>query len=144
MIRNRIAGFTLIEVMITVAIIGILASVAMPIYRDYMIRGKIPEATSNLSSLRIRLEQYYQDNRTYVSTATTCGVVLPANKNFLYTCGGTSVSYVVTATGDVANGMGGFIYTLDEAGTPRTTSVPLPAWGTTPANCWIVAKGGRC
>jgi type IV pilus assembly protein PilE len=144
MIRNRSAGFTLIELMVTVAIIGILAAVAMPMYTDYITRGKIPEATNNLSTMRVRLEQYYQDNRTYISSGTTCGVAVPTSTNFSYTCSGTSDTYLVTATGLAARGMSGFSYTINEAGTPITTGVPAAAWGTVPVNCWIIRKGGGC
>ena len=59
-------GFTLIELMIVVAIIGILAAVALPAYNDYVRRGKIANATSVLSMMRVQMEQYFQDNRTYV------------------------------------------------------------------------------
>ena len=55
-------GFTLIELMIVVAIIGILASIAIPQYSDYVKRGKAAEATSNLATLRIKMEQCFQDN----------------------------------------------------------------------------------
>jgi type IV pilus assembly protein PilE len=144
MSRYKSAGFTLIELMVTIAIIGILASIALPIYSDYIMRGKIPEATNNLSSMRIKLEQYYQDNRTYITSGTTCGVAVPASTNFSYTCAGTSGTYVVTATGLAARGMGGFSYTINEAGTPITTGVPAAVWGTVPVNCWIVRKGGGC
>jgi type IV pilus assembly protein PilE len=61
----RSRGFTLIELMITVVVIGILAAVAYPSYTDYIRRGKISQATSELSAMRVRLEQYYQDNRNY-------------------------------------------------------------------------------
>ncbi|MGE5649003.1 MAG: type IV pilin protein, partial [Bacillota bacterium] len=64
--HHRKSGFTLIELMVTVAVVAIIAAVAMPSYRDYVIRGKIPQATNNLSTLRAQLEQYYQDNQTYV------------------------------------------------------------------------------
>ena len=67
-------GFTLIEVMIVVAIVAVLAAIALPNYADYIKRGKIIEATSALSDLRTRYEQWYLDNRTYVGG---CAVIRP-------------------------------------------------------------------
>jgi type IV pilus assembly protein PilE len=57
-------GFTLIEVMIVIAIIAILAGVAMPSYVDYLRRGRIPDATATLSTLQVKMEQWFQDNRS--------------------------------------------------------------------------------
>src|SRR5690606_39756693 len=80
------SGFTLIEVMITVVIISILASVALPAYTDYVTRGKIPEATNGLASMRIQLEQYYQDNRTYEDDGKCGGIKDPSEKDFTFAC----------------------------------------------------------
>ena len=78
-------GFTLIELVIVVAIIGFMLTIALPSYQDYVRRGKIGEATSELAAFRARQEQYFQDNRTYVSGGTTCGGTLPSGtKYFTY------------------------------------------------------------
>ena len=58
----------MIEVMIVVAIVAILAAIALPNYSDYVKRGKIIEATSGLSDMRTRYEQFYLDNRTATGT----------------------------------------------------------------------------
>ena len=57
-------GFTLIEIMIVVAIVAILSAIALPSYSDYVLRSKLPEAFSALSDQRIRLEQYYQGQQS--------------------------------------------------------------------------------
>ncbi|MBC7938818.1 MAG: prepilin-type N-terminal cleavage/methylation domain-containing protein, partial [Chitinophagaceae bacterium] len=61
----RQTGFTLIELMITVAIIAILAMVAVPSYRDHILRGQLVDATNGLSSVRANMERHFQDNRSY-------------------------------------------------------------------------------
>ena len=136
-------GFTLIELMITVVVIGILSAIALPMYGAYVTRAKIPEATSTLADTRIRLEQYFQDNRNYGSTAAACGVALPSGQNFSYACvwRGTDQTYLITATG--IGSMNGFAYTLDEAGNRQTTALPT-GWGTAPISCWVTKKGGAC
>lgn len=131
-------GFTLIELMIVVAIIGLLAAVGIPMYGDYVIRGKLAEATSALSDGRVRMEQFFQDNRTFVG-----GPAPDATTNFTYAASNlTASTYTLTATGRL--GATGFVYTINEANAKSTTGVPTTAWGTTPATCWIVKKGGGC
>ncbi|HEY5994754.1 MAG TPA: type IV pilin protein [Gallionellaceae bacterium] len=151
-------GFTLIELMIAVAIIAILTAVALPMYTNYVTRGKIIEATSTLSSMRVQMEQYYQDNRSYVITGTnTCGVQIPTMKYFTFTCvnpnpntPGIAASYLITATGGTPTNpsMSGFIYTIDQQNA-RTSAFALPAsaagWtAANPNNCWVTNKGGLC
>src|SRR5450631_4724882 len=65
--HGRSKGFTLIELMIVVAIVAILTTIAYPNYRDYVIRGQLVDATQGLSALRANLERYFQDNRTYAA-----------------------------------------------------------------------------
>ena len=136
--RNN--GFTLIELMIVVAIIGILAAVAMPMYSDYVVRSKIPEATSNLSTTRVRLEQYFQDNRTYVGFVCTD----TSFNYFNFSCTTqTATTYTVQALGK--NSMTGFTYTVNESNAQQTTAAPA-GWdaATMPASCWITKKDGVC
>jgi type IV pilus assembly protein PilE len=136
------AGFTLIEVMIVVAIVGILASIALPAYGDYIRRGRITDAINGLSDMRVKLEQYFQDNRKYTNACAT-GTVAPAptnTENFTFSCTLTDTTYTVTATG--VGPMLGFVYTIDQANIRATTGVPT-GW-TASSTCWVVKKGGVC
>ena len=140
-------GFTLIEMMIVVAIVGILAAIALPQYNDYVRRSKITEATAKLADHRVRMEQYFLDNRTYSSGGTACGVPDPSYTSgkdaFQVTCTGASATaYLVTATGQAAGGMSGFAYTIDQANNRVTTAVPS-GWTKT-ATCWTLRKDGSC
>jgi len=151
---RRARGFTLIEVMITVAVVAILAAIAIPSYTEYITRSKIVEATSNLSDMRIRLEQYFADNRQYptacaayaASAAPTGKIYLPAStKNFAVTCTLTATTYTITATGSSAQGMSGFTYTIDEANNRRTTALPSGWSGAgSSSTCWVTKKNGSC
>src|SRR5260221_386939 len=68
---SRQQGFTLIELMIVVVLIAVLASIALPQYTNYVKRGKAMEATSQLADMRVKLEQWYQDNRTWAAVGIT-------------------------------------------------------------------------
>lgn len=147
--RQLAAGFTLIEVMIVVAIIGILASVGYPAYTDYVRRGQVQEAFGQLSSFRNRMEQYYQDNRNY-GTGTTCATDASANTwngfaatpYFTYSCvtNNSNQGYTITATGQ--NGAAGNDYAINENGN-RTTTKFANTTLTPAASCWLT-KGATC
>ena len=146
-------GFTLIEVMIVVAIVAILATIALPAYNDYIRRGQLQEAFVHLADYRVKLEQYFQDNKNYGATAgTACGTgAAYANWNtfaptgakyFTFACAtsNTGQSFVVTATG--SGGLTtGYDYSIDETGAKRTTafkgaSVTANGWCTrSPTDC---------
>lgn len=63
--KNQSRGFTLLELMITVAIIGILAAIAIPAYNGYITTAKMTEAHNNLAALRLAEEEYYLENNKY-------------------------------------------------------------------------------
>ena len=134
-------GFTLIEVMIVVAIVGILGAIALPAYGDYVRRSKIVEATSNLSDMRTRMEQFFLDNRTYLN-AGACGVPDRDLASFGFVCvPGGGQTWTITATGKSTNGMGGYVYTLNQNNVRATTGT---YWSVTSTTCWVVKKDGTC
>lgn len=139
------SGFTLIELMVTVAIAGILAAVALPSYRDYVTRGRISQATSNLAIMRVKLEQFYQDSRTFEG-ACAAGALAepPSSDDFTYSCEDLSATgFTVKAAGVAGGTMADFTYTIDQANSRKTTALPS-GWGEVPAECWILKKGATC
>lgn len=150
--RRLGAGFTIVELMVTVAIIAILASIAVPSYSDYVLRGRITEATTALQDARLKMEQYFQDNRTYAASSTTsitnwsggntaCGFNGPTEDKFKFTCTAAATTFTITATGKTGQAMAGFTYKIDQANT-RTTDATT--WGKTSTSCWVIRRDGAC
>ncbi len=144
-------GFTLIELMIALAVVAILAAIAFPSYQDYVTRGKFSEGKSQLADLRVKMEQWFGDNGTYLNAAaTTCGVALPVAPTvqyFVFTCPVVSATaYTIQAKGLVGSPVDGIAFTIDQSNN-KATVVTAPAstagWIGN-ASCWISKKGGVC
>jgi len=155
---RRAGGFTLIELMIAMAILAILSAIAYPNYRNYVLRGQVVSATNGLSAVSANMERYFQDNRQYNSvnpgqppaspcdpalypTALgipygtfniTCVLNTPTNPGFILTAKGTGQTL-------------GFTYTLDQTGAQATSvASPAPAaWIITCTSTWEI-KAGTC
>ena len=153
---QRNSGFTLIEVLVTVAIIAILAAIAIPNYTSYVKRAQIAEAGAALLAMRTKMEQYFQDNRSYTTPgapvvapcAAGSSVPIPALKYFNITCPVlTAATYTIQADGTDPT-LVGITFTINE-GNVRATAVtpgsPMDQAGyTLNANCWTIRKGGQC
>ncbi|HET7764636.1 MAG TPA: type IV pilin protein [Burkholderiales bacterium] len=144
---QRQTGFTLIELMVTIAIIAILAAIAVPSYTVYITRSRIQEATTNLLAMRTKMEQYFQDNRSYLGGCAAGTVAAPptALKYFTVSCPPanlTANTYTVQAVGSTPD-LTGLTLSIDQANVRRTVSVP-PGWNLPATNCWVSKKSGDC
>ena len=139
-------GFTLIELMIAVAIVAIVSAIAYPSYTQYTVRGKITEATSSLSDLRLRAEKWFADNRTYQAvpvsgTSVGFNATITGNKYFDYTCTApTATTFLCTAAGKPGD-VGSFSYTINQANAKGST---ITAEGWYSGACWPTKKGEKC
>lgn len=143
LLRKKSQGFTLIELMIVVTIVAILASIALPSYRDYVTRSRIAEATSALAAKRAAIEQFYDNSRTYVGASNSICNDTTTSQSFTFTCSNQSTTaYTITATG--TGTMAGFGFSIDQANLRQTTAVPTGWSQPDPNTCWITRKGGIC
>jgi len=155
-------GFTLIELMITIAIIAILTAVAFPSYTDYVTRSKLAEAYAHLADLRVKMEQSYLDNRRYSTTAAggTCGIpggntpTALGSKYFDFACISSAPNaagdqeYLLTASGKATESLSGIAFTVNQGNTKATNvtaATPMADKGyASSATCWVRKKPSTC
>jgi type IV pilus assembly protein PilE len=155
--RTRLAGspstggYTLIELMIVVAVMGILAAIAIPMYTDYVTRGRIIDATTKLGDLRTQLEKCFMDWRAYNNAACPVPASVAAynaDPSASFTIAWpplvfSATTYTLTAAGIPARGMSPFAYTIDQTNAKTTVAVK-PGWLGAGNTCWVIRKDGSC
>ncbi len=132
--RSLQKGFTLIELMIVVAIIGILAAVALPAYQDYTIRAKVTEGLVVAASAKLAVAENASNGKNYTS-----GWTAPAATNNVTSIGIADATGVITVTYPAAAGGGTILITPTSAGAGftlgTTTTSVVPTGGSINWNC---------
>lgn len=112
--RNRTGGFTLLEVMMTVAVVAILAAIAYPSYSQSIINSRRADGSTALLNLANRMEQYYAQNNTYATATIASGV---ATTDVLSTAASSQGYYTVSITAQPQN-----TYTIQATRAGRQTA----------------------
>jgi len=144
-------GFTLIELMIAVVVVAVLAAIALPSYTDYVVRSKLTEAHTHLADLRVKMEQRFQDARTYVGApCAPTGAAATQIKYFDFSCpaAATAAAFTIQAAGKAGTDLAGITFTINESNVRTTvvtggSTMAGKGYGSN-ANCWVMRKGSSC
>jgi len=91
--RSSISGFTLVELMITIAILSVIAAIAIPAYNGYILEARLSTARANMDNLRLFLEDYRLDNGTYIGPSGATPSLAQIENDFGWTPDGDSGAY---------------------------------------------------
>ena len=133
MVRCTRLGFTIIELLVALSIVGILTGVALPSYIDYVQRSRVPVALDALSSYATRMEQRFQDTGSYASDGS-CAASLPTAANFALSCSITNSGQGFSAVAT------GYSYSIDQMSNRVTLYHPK---GVPAVHCWSM-RGLTC
>jgi len=124
-------GFTLIELMIVVAIIGILAAIAIPAYQDYTIRAQVSEGLNLSGGAKAAVTEFYQDRGVYPTDNAEAGLEAAANILGKYVASVAAAGNVITVT-----------YGVDAHAIINGQSVTMTATDNLGSVSWACASGG--
>ena len=128
-------GFTLIELMIVVAIIGILAAIAIPAYQDYTVRSKVSEAITGMSAAKVAISEYYTSQGSMPANTTTAGITSDIGSKYLNSVTYTRTSSTVgTLTAKISGNLGGATANNETAILEGTGSNAKVEWDCKPGN----------
>jgi type IV pilus assembly protein PilE len=148
---QRQAGFTLIEVIMAVAIVGVLSAIALPSYRTHLVRGALTDGINGLATMRAQMERHFQDNRTYATSGTfvtpcaTTDATTRTFGNFVVSCSGTpsATAFTLQAVGNTGSNVAGFTFTINQADVRSTTAPTGSGWNSC-TTAWLTRKGQAC
>jgi type IV pilus assembly protein PilA len=134
--KNVQKGFTLIELMIVVAIIGILAAIAIPAYQDYTVRSKVTELINAAGVCKTSVAEYYQTKGAMPTNITQSGCSNTGTANAsapAVTNGDITITAMLTLATQLAPGGVKFGYKAD-CGGAACAGTPITAWDCSQAN----------
>lgn len=134
-------GFTLIELMIVVAIIGILAAIAIPAYQDYIKRSKVTELATSASACKVSVTEYYQSQNAFPGTVDAAGCTDDASSKYVASLTVGADGVITVAAQGIAGDVNGSNYVLTPSAAASDSAVDWQCTDSTipskylPANC---------